>query len=185
MEQIIIKETAKIIKGRSIFLIGIMGCGKSRTGLKLAELLQYKYIDSDTLIEKLAKKSINKMFKDDGEKKFRELETACLKETIRIPSLVVATGGGIVTKIENWGILRQGIIIWLETDKEIVLDRLKNEIEKRPLLHGEDLNNLYMTILKSRENLYSQADLRIEVKKENIQEVAEKIIYAMHKKIIN
>ena len=185
MEKSIIEKTVKVIKGRSIFLIGMMGCGKSKTGLKLAELLKYKYIDLDSLIEKLAKKSINQIFNDEGEDNFRELETNCLKETIKIPSLVISTGGGIVTKSENWGILRQGIIAWIDLDKDIAIERLKNEIEKRPLLQGNNLNDLYMSIFQSRENLYSQADLRIEVKKENIEEVAMKIIYAMHKEIIN
>ena len=58
MEQTIIKKIVQTLKGRSIFLIGMMGSGKSQTGLKLAELLKYKYIDLDSLIEKLAKKSI-------------------------------------------------------------------------------------------------------------------------------
>ena len=185
MEQSIIEKTVKVIQGRSIFLIGMMGSGKSQTGLKLAELLKYKYIDLDSLIEKLAKKSINQIFNDEGEDNFRELETNCLKETIKIPSLVISTGGGIVTKPENWGILRQGIIIWIDLDKDIALERLKNEIDKRPLLQGKNLNDLYISILKSRENLYSQADLRIEIKKENVEEVAMKIIYVMHKEIIN
>ena len=185
MEESIIKKTVKVIKGRSIFLIGMMGCGKSKTGLKLAELLKYKYIDLDSLIEKLAKKSINQIFNDEGEDNFRELETNCLKETIKIPSLVISTGGGIVNKSENWGILRQGIIAWIDLDKDIAIERLKNEIEKRPLLQGNNLNDLYMSIFQSRQNLYSQADLRIKVKKENIEEVAMKIIFAMHKEIIN
>ena len=185
MGKSIIEKTVKVIKGRSIFLIGMMGCGKSQTGLKLAELLKYKYIDLDSLIENLAKKSINQIFNDEGEHNFRELETKCLKETIKIPSLVISTGGGIVTKSENWGILRQGIIAWIDLDKDIALDRLKNEIEKRPLLQGNNINDLYMSIFQSRENLYSQADLRIEVKKENIEEVAMKIIYAIHQEIIN
>ena len=64
MEQSIIEKTVHAIKGRSIFLIGMMGSGKSQTGLKLAELLKYKYIDLDSLIEKLAKKSINQIFND-------------------------------------------------------------------------------------------------------------------------
>ena len=64
MEQSIIEKTIQSIKGRSIFLIGMMGSGKSQTGLKLAELLKYKYIDLDSLIEKLAKKSINQIFND-------------------------------------------------------------------------------------------------------------------------
>ena len=185
MEQSIFEKTVKAIKGRNIFLIGMMGCGKSQTGSKLAELLKYKYIDLDLLIEKLAKKSINQIFNDEGEDDFRELEAKCLKETIKIPSLVISTGGGIVTKLENWGILRQGIIAWIDLDKDIAIERLKNEIENRPLLQGKNLDDLYMRIFQSRENLYSQADLRIKVKKENIEEVAMKIINAIYKEIIS
>ena len=185
MEQFIIEKIIKIIKGRSIFLIGMMGCGKSQTGPKLAHLLSYKYIDLDSLIEKLAKKTINQIFSDSGEENFREIETNCLKETVKIPSLVISTGGGIVTKPQNWGILRQGIIIWLDVDKNIVLKRLKNDIANRPLLQEENLNNLYTNILESRKNLYSQADVRIEITNENIEEVSRKILYAINKKINN
>jgi len=185
MEQTNIEKIVKAIKGRSIFLIGMMGCGKSQTGLKLAELLKYKYIDLDSLIEKLAKKSITQIFNDEGEDNFRELEKNCLKETIKIPSLVISTGGGIVTKMENWGILRQGIIVWIDLDKNIAIERLKNEIANRPLLQGKNLNDLYMNIFQSREKLYSKADLRIQVKKENIEQVAKKIINAIDKEIFN
>jgi len=185
MEKSIFEKTIKIIKGRSIFLIGMMASGKSQTGPKLAELLMYKYIDMDKLIEKVAKKTINKIFQVDGEEEFRELETNCLKETIKIPSLVISTGGGIVTKPENWGVLRQGIIIWLDTKHEIVLERLKNDIDKRPLLQGKDLSKIYMDIFESRKNLYSQADLKVEIGNENVEEVAKKIIFLIHKKIIN
>ena len=185
MDKFIIEKTIKMIKGRSIFLIGMMGCGKSQTGPKLAQLLSYKYIDLDSLIEKLAKKTINQIFSDSGEEEFRELETNCLKETIKIPSLIISTGGGIVVTPQNWGILRQGIIIWLDVDKNIVIKRLKDDIENRPLLQEGNLNNLYMNILKSRKNLYSQADIKIEINNENVEEVSEKIIYALHKKINN
>ena len=185
MDKFIIEQTTKMIKGRSIFLIGMMGCGKSQTGPILAQLLSYKYIDLDSLIEKLAKKTINQIFSDSGEEKFREIETNCLKETIKIPSLVISTGGGIVTKPQNWGILRQGIIIWLDVDKDIVLKRLKNDIAKRPLLNEENLNNSYTNILESRKNLYSQADLRISINNENVEEVSKKIIHAIHQKINN
>ena len=185
MEQTIIEKTIKRIKGRSIFLIGMMACGKSKTGPKLSELLGYKYIDLDKLIENIAQKTINEMFKDDGEQEFRKLETNCLRETIKIPSLVISTGGGIVTKPENWGILRQGIIIWIDTKQEVALNRLTNDLENRPLLKREDLSNIYTSIFQSRKNLYAQADLRIEVNNENVDEVAKKIIYAIHKTIIN
>ncbi len=185
MEKSIIDKTNKIIKGRSIFLIGMMASGKSQTGPVLAKFLRYKYIDLDKLIEKIVKKTIIEMFHEDGEETFRELETNCLKETIKIPSLVISTGGGVIAKPENWGILRQGIIIWIDTKQEIALERLQNDIDNRPLLQGKDLKELYSRIFQSRKNLYSQADLRVEVDNENVEEVAKKIIYQIHNKIIN
>ena len=185
MDKFIIEKTIKMIKGRSIFLIGMMGSGKSQTGSKLAQLLSYKYIDLDSLIEKLAKKTINQIFSDSGEEEFRALETNCLKETIKIPSLIISTGGGIVVTPQNWGILRQGIIIWLDVNKDIVIRRLKNDIENRPLLQEGNLQSLYTNILASRKNLYSQADLKIEINNENVEEVSEKIIYDLNKKINN
>ena len=90
-----------------------------------------------------------------------------------------------MTTSQNWGILRQGIIIWLDVEKNIVIKRLKDDIENRPLLQEGNLNNLYTNILESRKNLYSKADLRIEINNENVEEVAKKIIYALHKKINN
>ena len=97
--------------------------------------------------------------------------------------MVISTGGGIVLTPQNWGILRQGIIIWLDVDSNIVIKRLKDDIENRPLLQKGNLSNLYNNILESRKNLYSQADLKIEINNENVEEVSEKIIYALYKKI--
>ena len=57
MDKFIIEKIIKLIKGRNIFLIGMMGCGKSKTGPKLAQLLNYKYIDLDLFIEKVEKKN--------------------------------------------------------------------------------------------------------------------------------
>ena len=183
MEQSIIEKTVQSIKGRSIFLIGMMGCGKSKTGPKLAQLLKYKFIDLDSLIEKVTKKSISKIFEEDGECEFRVYESQCLQEIIKFPSLVVATGGGVITKKENWGILRQGIVIWIDLEKKYAIERLKNEINNRPLLKGRDIEKNYSEIFQSREGLYEQADIRVKVENENIEQVAKKIISELYKSI--
>ena len=181
MEETFINNIAHLLRGRSIFLIGMMACGKSKTGPKLAQLLKYKFIDLDSLIEKVAKKSISKIFEEDGENKFRVYERQCLQEIIKYPSLVVSTGGGVITKNENWGILRQGIVIWIDLEKKYAIERLKNEINNRPLLKGRDIEKNYSEIFQSREGLYEQADLRIRVENENVEQVAKKIINALHK----
>ena len=172
----------KELRGRSIFLIGMMGSGKSSTGPILAEILKYKYVDLDVLIEKLTKKTIDKVFSDEGEEYFRDLETQCLQEIIKLPSVVVSTGGGVVLKKENWGILRQGIIVWLDINKEIVLNRLNSKDNIRPLLKG-NIERTYEEIFQTRKDIYAQADLRVEINNEGVKNVAEKILNALKKEI--
>lgn len=174
----------KELRGRSIFLIGMMGSGKSSTGPILAEILKYKYVDLDVLIEKLTKKTIDKVFSDEGEEYFRDLETQCLQEIIKLPSVVVSTGGGAVLKKENWGILRQGIIVWLDINKEIVLNRLNSKDNIRPLLKG-NIERTYEEIFQTRKDIYAQADLRVEINNEGVKNVAEKILNALKKEINN
>ena len=174
----------KELRGRSIFLIGMMGSGKSSTGPILAEILKYKYVDLDVLIEKLTKKTIDKVFSDEGEEYFRGLETQCLQEIIKLPSVVVSTGGGVVLKKENWGILRQGIIVWLDINKEIALNRLNSKDNIRPLLKG-NIDVKYEEIFETRKDIYAQADLRVEINNEGVKKVAEKILNALKNEINN
>tara|TARA_Y100001933_G_scaffold40568_1_gene37126 strand:+ start:719 stop:1276 length:558 start_codon:yes stop_codon:yes gene_type:complete len=183
MEETFINNITNNLQGRSIFLIGMMGCGKSSTGNILAQMLQYKYIDLDLLIEKVAKKSISNIFSDDGEKFFRDYETRCLNEIIKIPSIVISTGGGVVTTAKNWGFLRQGIVVWIDIDKNAAIERLKEDSFNRPLLKNENIEKKYTEIFECRKNFYAQADLQVKVVKENITEVAEKIMFEIHKKL--
>ena len=183
MEETFINNITNLLKGRSIFLIGMMACGKSKTGPKLAQLLKYRFLDLDSLIEKVANKSIAKIFEEDGENTFRAYERQCLQETIKFSSLVVSTGGGVVTKSENWGILRQGIVIWIDLEKKFAIERLKSEINNRPLLQGKDIEKNYSKILLSREGLYQQADLRVKVQNENVEQVTKKIVNELYKSI--
>ena len=185
MESTLINNIIERLQGRSIFLIGMMACGKSKTGPKLAEILKYKFIDLDLLIEKVSRKTISNIFNEEGEEVFRELETKCLSEVIKFPRLVVSTGGGVITKNQNWGILRQGIVIWIDLRKEIALKRLRREVDKRPLLFGKDLDETYTKILDSRKDFYEQADIRIQISDETVFEVAERIIYKIDQEIIN
>ena len=184
MERNFTNGLIKELRGRSIFLIGMMGSGKSSTGPFLAEILKYKYVDLDVLIEKLTKKTIDKVFSEEGEEYFRDLETQCLQEIIKLPSVVVSTGGGVVLKKENWGILRQGIIVWLDINKEIALNRLNSKDNIRPLLKG-NIDVKYEEIFETRKDIYAQADLRVEINNEGVKNVAEKILNALKKEINN
>ena len=112
----------------------------------LAKKLSYGFVDIDQIVEKVAKKSIKEIFELEGEIGFRELETKVLKEIGKRYSLVVSTGGGIVTRTENWGILHQGLVTWIDPKREIVLSRLHSDKSVRPML-GNDLITKFDTLL--------------------------------------
>tara|TARA_Y100000589_G_scaffold320454_1_gene350385 strand:- start:157 stop:714 length:558 start_codon:yes stop_codon:yes gene_type:complete len=184
MDPIFINRIKNLLCGRSIFLIGMMGSGKSKTGPKLAELLQYKFIDVDNLIERVSHKPINLIFQEDGQDAFRRLETQCLQEIIKVPSTIVSTGGGVILKKKNWGILRQGIVVWLDINQEVALKRLNDNTDERPLLKDKDLKRNYIEIFNKRKELYAQADIKIQVLNESISELSQKIIFEIDKKIV-
>ena len=158
--------------GRNIFLIGMMGSGKSQTGPVLAKMINYAFVDTDDVIEKASKQSISSIFEKDGEKVFRDVEKKVLKEISQHHSLVIATGGGLVTLPENWGILHQGIVIWLDLDLKRSIQRLESDKKKRPLLSGDDLAETFSQIYESRKPIYLESDLRIEVEDQSPYEVA-------------
>ena len=158
--------------GRNIFLIGMMGSGKSQTGPVLAKMINYAFVDTDDVIEKASKQSISSIFEKDGEKVFRDVEKKVLKEISQHHSLVIATGGGLVTLPENWGILHQGIVIWLDLDLKRSIKRLESDKKKRPLLIGDDLAENFSKIYESRKPIYLESDLRIEVEDQSPDEVA-------------
>ena len=102
---------------RNIALIGMPGCGKSTIGKILAQTVNRPLADIDRLIEKAAGKSIPRIFTEDGEDTFRQIETRLLGEEAAKSGMVIATGGGVVTRHENLGCLRKNsIIIYLKRD---------------------------------------------------------------------
>ena len=111
--------------GRSLYLVGMMGSGKTSTGRHLAERLGYGFVDADAVIEQAAGCSIPEIFERDGEAGFRALESQVLTAISQRHSLVVATGGGVVTQQENWGLLHSGIVIWLDVVPGQLMQRLK------------------------------------------------------------
>ena len=171
--------------GRNIFLIGMMGSGKSQTGPDLAKMINYAFVDTDEVIEKASKQSIAEIFEKDGEIVFRDLEKQVLKEIGQHHSLVIATGGGLVTVPENWGILHQGIVIWLDLDLQRSIKRIEIDNKKRPLLDRDDLSQTFSQIYESRKPMYLESDLRIEVEEQSPYEVASMIAEHLPSILIN
>ena len=162
--------------GRSLYLVGMMGSGKTSTGRPLAERLGYGFVDADAVIEQAAGCSIPEIFERDGEAGFRKLESQVLSAISQRHSLVVATGGGVVTQPENWGLLHSGIVIWLDVVPDQLLQRLQADSTVRPLLQTADPEAALNTLLNERRPLYAEADLTVVINDEAPETVADGIL---------
>ena len=162
--------------GRSLYLVGMMGSGKTSTGRPLAERLSYGFVDADAVIEQAAGCSIPEIFERDGEAGFRSLESQVLNAISQRHSLVVATGGGVVTQPENWGVLHSGIVIWLDVVPDQLMQRLKADSTVRPLLQTADPEADLKALLNKRQPLYAEADLTVVINDETPDAVADGIL---------
>ena len=164
------------LSGRSIYLIGMMGSGKTSTGRPLAKRLGYGFVDADAVIEQVAGCTIPEIFERDGEAGFRSIESQVLNAISQRHSLVVATGGGVVTKPENWGQLHSGIVVWLDVNRAQLIERLQDDSTQRPLLQQPNPKAALDTLLQERRPLYGEADLTVVIKDESPDAVADGIL---------
>ncbi len=149
------------LKGTNIYLIGMMGTGKTTIGRLLAQQLSYQFFDTDAVIEQAAEQTIANLFAEQGEAAFRELETQVLSQLSAYKQLVIATGGGIVLRRENWSYLRHGIVVWLDVPIPVLQQRLEADTT-RPLLHTSDLPARLSDLMEHRRSLYAQADVQVQ-----------------------
>ncbi|MDF2700219.1 MAG: chorismate mutase [Haloplasmataceae bacterium] len=141
-----------------IFLIGMMGSGKSTIGKKLANKLGYDFIDTDHLIEENYNGMIKDIINHKGIDYFRIIETNALRNLCVDINTIVSTGGGIVLNYDNIIFMKSnGTVIYLENSVESLANRLKKtSVESRPLLK-DDLEGSLSNIYKERKELYEKA----------------------------
>lgn len=136
-----------------VYIIGITGVGKSLLGKKLARKLNFGFVDLDAWIEVREKKTIPQLF-EQGETHFRQCESAALKSIPTKRSLVVATGGGIITQPDNIVFMRQhGFVIHLVRPIQQIAYKISTR--RRPLLKGN--RRALFDLYKVRKPLYEQA----------------------------
>ena len=140
---------------KHIFLIGMMGCGKSTIGKLLSRQLSCSFIDLDEEIVRYEGRSIPEIFADVGDSGFRLCETAALRCVIDEAPCVIATGGGIVTREENIALMHNaGIVLWLNRPLEDMIADVRQDT--RPNLSG-DKEARMRTLFAQREALYRSA----------------------------
>lgn len=152
-----------MLNGTNVYLIGMMGAGKSTVGKLLAKKLQYHFFDTDTLVEQCTKMSVAEIFSIEGESAFRQIEHQVLAEVSAYKSLAIATGGGIVMDQMNWSYLRHGLVVWLNVPIDLLYQRLLTSTIKRPLLQAENPRAILTDIYNQRRDRYAQSDLQITV----------------------
>jgi len=126
-------------------LIGFMGSGKSTVSALLAKELNYQLIELDQRVMELSShRSIQEIFDNEGEERFRELETMALQEIADLEKIVISCGGGIVLRESNINLLKEngGKIIYLRSSLNTIKQRLSGD-NSRPLLNGEGVEDLY------------------------------------------
>ncbi|MEA5601380.1 shikimate kinase [Nostoc sp. UHCC 0252] len=167
---------SSLLQGVNLYLIGMMGVGKTTVGRLLAKHLSYGFVDTDDVITQATGKSINQLFAEVGEAEFRQIESDVLSQVCAFTKLTIATGGGIVLRRENWGYLHHGLIVWLDVPVELLYSRLAEDTT-RPLLQDADPKGKLRSLLEQRTPLYSQADLHITVQeREAPEDIANRII---------
>jgi shikimate kinase len=165
-----------LLKGVSLYLVGPMGCGKTTVGPLVAAALNYRFLDTDGFIEQATSQTVAEIFAESGEAVFRQLETATLSSLAPQTRHVIATGGGIVLKSENWGHLRQGVVLWLDAPIGLLAHRLAADTS-RPLLAGVDLTEKLTRLDQERRALYAQADLHVPIgPSDSPQEIADRLL---------
>lgn len=160
-----------------IFLIGYRGTGKTSVARALAILLGSPWVDADAVLEERAGKSIRQIFADEGEKHFRDLETAVL-EALATFAGIVATGGGIVLRPANRQLLKQGRVIWLTAPADVIWRRIQADAttaDRRPNLAQGGMAEIE-SLLAVREPLYREcADAIVDSARDGAEAIAQVI----------
>jgi len=160
---------------KHLYLIGNMGSGKTTVGKLLAERWNLPLYDLDQKVEQKAGLRIAEIFHHHGEARFRELESAVLREVVRQPCGVVATGGGIVLSEANRALMRQsGWMVYLKASAETLWQRLRQS-RNRPLLQTDSPLDTLRAVMQAREPLYQEADWVVEVDTQTPAQVADAV----------
>jgi shikimate kinase len=161
----------------NIFLIGMPGAGKTTVGKALAKQLTLRFIDADKELVSRTGVSIATIFEIEGEPGFRVRETELISQLVLERGIILATGGGaILDRINRQSLREHGAVVYLQAELAELRERTRRDT-KRPLLQGNDPEEVLSALLQAREPLYNEtAHIVVNASRENIGKLAQQII---------
>ncbi len=155
-------QVKQVLGRRSLVLVGLMGCGKSAIGRRLANKLGLPFVDADEEIETAARQSITEIFAEHGEAFFRERERMVIERLLKDGPQVLATGGGaFMNEQTREAIVGSGISVWLRAELAVLLQRVSKR-DTRPLLRTDDPEAVMRRLMEERYPVYATADIMVE-----------------------
>lgn len=168
---------------RSIVLVGLMGCGKSSVGRRLASRLGIGFVDADEEIERVAAKTIVEIFSDHGEAYFRDGERRVIGRLLASGPQVLATGGGAFINPETRAKIRErGVSVWLRAELPVLMRRVSKR-DTRPLLKTGDPEATMRALMDKRYPIYAEADVTVESRDVPHDVIVNEVIAALKAKL--
>ncbi|MCB1491271.1 MAG: shikimate kinase [Rhodobiaceae bacterium] len=168
------------LDNRPIVLVGMMGCGKSSVGRRLAARLGLEFVDADTEIERAAGMSIPDIFERHGEDDFRSGERRVIARLIGEGKLrVIATGGGAFINDETRALIKdKAVSVWLKAEFDVLMQRVRRKAD-RPMLKTADPEATMRSLLAQRNPVYAKADITVVTEHGPHQKVVGRILSAL------
>ncbi len=155
-------RVSRLLAGRTLVMVGMMGAGKSSIGRRLANRLGMSFVDADSEIELAANATIPEIFEQHGETYFRDGERRVIQRLLDGRPKVLATGGGAFVQPDTRAAIQAAAIsIWLNADRDLLLSRVKRR-NNRPLLKVEDPAGTIDRLIAERYPVYAEANIQIE-----------------------
>lgn len=178
------EDLIKALGNSSIVLVGIMGCGKSTVGRRLAQRLNIPFVDADAEIEQAANMTIAEIFAAHGEPYFRSGEERVIARLLKKGPQVLATGGGaFMSETTRNEIAEHGVSIWLKADLDVVMERVRKKTT-RPLLQNPDPEGTMKALMDKRYPVYARADLTVHSRDVPHETVVEDIVETLKSRLL-
>lgn len=167
----------EIVKS-NVALIGFMATGKTSVGRLLAASLDKKFIETDSIVRSMAGKSIGRIFAEDGELRFRELEMQAVARASRRRNVVISCGGGVIyNKINIDRLKTTSRVVLLTASKEAIIERAEQDRRARPILSMAKKRNGIDALIAFRKPLYeAYADFAVDTTNATIAEAADRVL---------